>query len=140
LFTISFPVITGSRSSAPFPPTILISGITAGYILAYPLLSMSSRGVTIAEPDDLPILSGLLQVGGDKAGDEMNALAYGVDTTMSDLHDAAARTSTLYDLIEAVSDEAEPGEEGLIVEAVQDLMRSGKIKWVRGNRNLKQIQ
>ena len=70
----------------------------------------------------------------------MNALAHVMDTAKPDPHEAAKRTSTLYDLIEAIGDEADPGEEELIVKAVQNLMRCGKIKWLSENRNLKQIQ
>ncbi len=37
-------------------------------------------------------------------------------------------SSTVYNLIEAINGEVEPGEEGLIVWAVLDLLRSSKIK------------
>ena len=70
----------------------------------------------------------------------MKALAHVMDTMTPDLHRAATRTSTLYDLIAAISDEAEPGEEGLILEAVLGLMKSGKIKWVHGHRDRRRIR
>lgn len=38
--------------------------------------------------------------------------------------------STLYDLIEAISDEVEQGEENLITASVLDLIESGKIKFI----------
>ena len=47
--------------------------------------------------------------------------------------------STLYDLIEAIDDRAGPGEEGVIVEALSDLMRSGTIKSVNGHGNPRRI-
>ena len=69
----------------------------------------------------------------------MNALAHVMDTMKPDLQEAAITTSSLYDLIEAIIDEAEPSEEGLIVEAVLNLMRSGQIKWGSRHRNSKLI-
>lgn len=43
-------------------------------------------------------------------------------------------TTTLYDLIEAISDEVQPGEESLLADVVLHLLDSGKIKC---NGNLK---
>ena len=62
----------------------------------------------------------------------MNALALVRDTVTPDLQEATMRRITLYDLIEVIHNETEPGEEGLIVWAVLDLLRSGKVKWKSG--------
>lgn len=70
----------------------------------------------------------------------MNALAHVMDTMTPGLQEAAMTTSSLYGLIEAISNEAEPGEEELIVWAVLDLLKSGKIKWVSGHRDLRRIR
>jgi hypothetical protein len=75
----------------------------------------------------------------DKGEYEMNALAHVMDRVTPDLQETEMRTSTLYDLIEVISDETEPGEEGLMVRAVLDLLKSGRIKWVNGNRELRRI-
>lgn len=40
------------------------------------------------------------------------------------------RETNLYDLIQAVSEEVEPGEEALITETVQHLFDTGKVKFV----------
>jgi hypothetical protein len=70
----------------------------------------------------------------------MNALAHVMDTMTPDFQETVMTTSSLYELIEAISDEAESGEEGLIVWAVLDLLKSGRIKWVNWNRDLRRIQ
>jgi hypothetical protein len=47
------------------------------------------------------------------------------------LNVAEAREQTsLYDLIEAVSDELEPGEDGLVPETIQHLFDSGQARFV----------
>lgn len=45
------------------------------------------------------------------------------------IHRSKSQTS-LYDLIEAVSDEIEPGEDGLLPEAIQHLFDSGQARFV----------
>jgi hypothetical protein len=67
----------------------------------------------------------------------MNALAQKRGTFGLDSPDASAVRTTLYDLIEAMTDEVEPTEEGFIVAAVLDLTESGKIKWTRPRRATK---
>jgi len=69
----------------------------------------------------------------------MNALAQTVQPVIPGFQAATNITSTLYDLIEAISEEVPSGEEGLIVEAVLNLMRSDQIKWVSRHRNSKPI-
>jgi hypothetical protein len=61
-------------------------------------------------------------------GGHMNALAHKsrLDSRHSD--ELSAFTSSLYDLIEAISDEVEPGEDQLVCATVLSLMKSGKIK------------
>jgi hypothetical protein len=75
----------------------------------------------------------------EKGEGEMNALAHVMDTMTPDLQETGTTTSSLYDLIEAISEEVRPGEDELIVEAVLNLMKSGQIKWVSRHRNLKPI-
>jgi len=61
----------------------------------------------------------------------MEALAYA--HRQMDLYCPTAITnrSTLYDLIEAIEDEIEQGEEELIAPVVLDLIESHKVKWIR---------
>jgi hypothetical protein len=67
----------------------------------------------------------------------MNALAQKRGIFGLDFPEASAIRTTLYDLIDAMTDEAEPNDEGLIVAAVLDLTESGKIKWTRPRRATK---
>jgi hypothetical protein len=67
----------------------------------------------------------------------MNALAQKRGTFGQDSPEASTGRTTLYDLIEAMIDEAEPTDEGLIVATVLDLTESGKIKWKRPRRAIK---
>ena len=67
----------------------------------------------------------------------MNALAQRSKNRCQDYPEASAVRTTLYDLIEAMTDEAEPTDEGLIVAAVFDLTESGKAKWVRPRRAIR---
>ena len=65
----------------------------------------------------------------------MEAVAYAQRRT--DLYRPAAITirSTLYDLIEAIEEEIEQGEEELIAPVLLDLIESRKVKWVRRHRD-----
>jgi hypothetical protein len=40
------------------------------------------------------------------------------------------KQTSLYDLIEAVSDELEPGEDGLVPETIQHLFDSGRARFI----------
>ena len=42
--------------------------------------------------------------------------------------------TTLYELIEAIIDTIEPGEDTLIKAIVHDLGESGKLRWIQGGR------
>ena len=64
----------------------------------------------------------------------MNALAQKKKILVPDSAEEKTFRTTLYDLIEAMTDENEPPEEDLIVGAILDLAGSGKIKWTRGRR------
>jgi hypothetical protein len=64
----------------------------------------------------------------------MNALTQKRVTSGLDSLEASAVRTTLYDLIDAMTDGTEPADEGLIVAAVLDLTQSGKIKWTRPRR------
>ena len=44
--------------------------------------------------------------------------------------------TTLYELIEAIIDTIELNEDALIGATVQDLIESGKLRWVQGGRQL----
>lgn len=63
----------------------------------------------------------------------MNSLAHALQELTSDLPVASSIGWTLYDLIEAISEEVLPGKEGLVVAAVSDLAKSGNIKWLRSH-------
>jgi hypothetical protein len=65
----------------------------------------------------------------------MQALAYKTEMMDSDLSEKTTINITLYDLIEAISEEIEPGENELIVPVVLDLIESGRVKRKRNNRN-----
>ncbi|KPK30735.1 MAG: hypothetical protein AMK69_02620 [Nitrospira bacterium SG8_3] len=67
----------------------------------------------------------------------MKVLAQKRGTFGLDSSDTSLVRTTLYDLIEAMADESEPTDEGLIVAAVLDLTESGKIKWTRPRRATK---
>ncbi|MGD9031802.1 MAG: hypothetical protein PVJ69_00150 [Desulfobacteraceae bacterium] len=67
----------------------------------------------------------------------MNVLAQKSGTFGLDSPYLSAVRTTLYDLIEAMTDEAEPTNEDLIFVAVLDLTESGKIKWTRPRRAFK---
>lgn len=67
----------------------------------------------------------------------MNALAQKRKTSRQDSLEASAVRTTLYDLIEAMTDETEPTDKELIVAAVLDLNQSGKIKWTRPRRAIR---
>jgi hypothetical protein len=66
-----------------------------------------------------------------------NVLAQKSGTFGLDSPDPSAVRTNLYNLIEAMTDEAEPTDEDLIVAAVLDLTESGKIKWIRPRRAFK---
>ena len=61
----------------------------------------------------------------------MEALAYA--HRQMDLYCPTAITNrnTLYDLIEAIEEKIEQGEEELIAPVVLDLIESHKVKWIR---------
>ena len=67
----------------------------------------------------------------------MNALAQKRKILGLDFPEVSAVRTTLYDLIEAMTDGVDPTDEGLIVAAVLDLTESGKIKWSRPRRAIK---
>ena len=67
----------------------------------------------------------------------MNALAQKRKIFGLDFPEASTVRTTLYDLIEAMTDGVEATDEGLIVAAVLDLTESGKIKWTRPHRAIK---
>jgi hypothetical protein len=47
--------------------------------------------------------------------------------------------TTLYDLIEAISDEVEPGEDDLIIATVVHLLNSGRVKFTGDWRNARVV-
>jgi hypothetical protein len=47
--------------------------------------------------------------------------------------------TTLYDLIEAISAEVEPGEDDLIIATVMHLLNSGRVKFTGDWRNAKVV-
>jgi hypothetical protein len=47
----------------------------------------------------------------------------------------SAIDTTLYELIEAIMDTIEPGEDALIEATVQGLVESGKLSWIRRVRD-----
>jgi len=61
----------------------------------------------------------------------MNSLPHASQELTSDLTVASSIRCTLHDLIEAISGEVLLGEERLVVAAVSDLAKSGRIKWLR---------
>jgi hypothetical protein len=65
----------------------------------------------------------------------MEALAYAHGQADSYRPSAMTIRGTLYDLIEVIEEEIEPGEEHLIVPVVFDLIESHKVKWVRSHRD-----
>lgn len=60
----------------------------------------------------------------------MQASTGNVMTIPSAYTSSRKATTTLYDLMEALIDEAGPEEEELATLAVLDLFRSGRVKWV----------
>jgi hypothetical protein len=48
-------------------------------------------------------------------------------------------TTTLYDLIEAVSAEVDPGEDDLIIATVMHLLNSGRVKFTGDWRNARVV-
>jgi hypothetical protein len=65
----------------------------------------------------------------------MEALAYAHRRTDLYFPTAITNRSTLYDLIEAIEQEIEQGEEELIAPVVLDLIESRKVKWARRHRD-----
>jgi hypothetical protein len=65
----------------------------------------------------------------------MEALAYTHRRTDLYCPTAITNRSTLYDLIEAIEEEIEQGEEELIAPVVLDLIESHKVKWIRRHRD-----
>ena len=68
----------------------------------------------------------------------MSALAY-ASTGLADLDVSRKKIirTTLYDLIGTMINEVPSSEENLIAAAVLDLLKSGKVKWVRRKNPLK---
>jgi hypothetical protein len=44
---------------------------------------------------------------------------------------------TLYELVEAISDELQPGEDGLVTQVVMHMLATGNIKSIGGGRKLR---
>lgn len=65
----------------------------------------------------------------------MQALAYKSKMMDAEVIEKVTINTMLYDLIEAISEEIEPGEDELIVPVVLDLIKSGRLKWKRNQRN-----
>jgi hypothetical protein len=51
------------------------------------------------------------------------------DTEVFDTAASETLTTTLYELIEAVQNAVEPGEEALVVPIVAHLLRTGRVTW-----------
>ncbi len=68
----------------------------------------------------------------------MKGLAYAT-TGLVDLDVSRKRIirTTLYDLIETLTNEVQSGEENLMLAAVLDLMKSRRVRWVRRTSPLK---
>ena len=60
-----------------------------------------------------------------------------VETMSSDQRPEKTIETTLYDLIAALSDELEPEEEELILPILIDLMNSGRLQFIDGQRRHK---
>ncbi len=65
----------------------------------------------------------------------MEALAYAHGQTDSYSPTGITIRRTLYDLIDAIEEEIEQGEEELIAPVVLDLMESRRVKWARNHRD-----
>jgi hypothetical protein len=63
----------------------------------------------------------------------MNESAHDLQAVNSGLPEAHTIHCTHYDLIEAISEEVEPGEERLIVTTVLDLIELGKVRCANGD-------
>jgi hypothetical protein len=72
-----------------------------------------------------------------KGGPVMKVIAQKSGTLGLDSPDPSTVRTTLYELIEAMTEEAEQTDEDLIVAAVLDLTESRKIKWTRPRRGIK---
>ena len=58
----------------------------------------------------------------------MEAMAQSFDTVEQAPSELTTDKTTLYDLIEAISDQVQPEEDLLVVEAVLDLIDTGQVK------------
>lgn len=63
----------------------------------------------------------------------MNESAHDLQAVNSGLPEAHTIHCTLYDLIEAISEEVEPGEERLIATTVLNLIELGKVRCANGD-------
>jgi hypothetical protein len=70
----------------------------------------------------------------------MEALAFRRQRTKSCFSKGRGIKTTLYELIEAVTNEVESGEEELVAGAVLDLIESRKMKWIRGDKDSNDFQ
>jgi len=61
----------------------------------------------------------------------MNVLAQNTKVLGLDSTEEKTVSLTLYDLIETINNEVEPGEEEFVTAVVLDLIESGKVKWAR---------
>ena len=59
----------------------------------------------------------------------MEAMAQSFDTVEQAPPVLTTVETTLYDLIEAIGDQVQPGEDRLVVEAVLDLIDTGQVKF-----------
>ena len=71
----------------------------------------------------------------NKGGYVMEALAYAHGRGDLSCPTEITFRSTLYDLIDAIEEEIEQGEEELVAPVVLDLIESRKVKWARIHRD-----
>ena len=65
----------------------------------------------------------------------MNRLHLSLATSRAATRKNTSIDTTLYELIKAVIDTIRPGEDAFIEATVQDLIKSGKLRWIRSGKH-----